>query len=57
MVAIGRETWYMCHRKPITGHILDWKTNELQKMAQNIYDCIIFKFSYGENLGVQIVLK
>ena len=26
--------------KPRTGHILDWKTNALQNMSRNVYDCI-----------------
>ena len=32
---------YTCHWKTRTGHILDWKTNKLQNMSRNIYDCIL----------------
>ena len=51
---------HMCYRKPRTGHILDWKTNEPQNMPRNIYDSffvLFFQFSYAENLGVQNMPK
>ena len=40
MAVRGREI-YMCHRKPRTGHIPDWKTNEPQRMSRYIYDFIL----------------
>ena len=49
MAARGHKT-YMCHRKPKTGHILDWKANE-PHMSWNIYDHIYFLmliFLYAE---------
>ena len=52
---------YMCHQKPRTRHILDWKTNELQNMSRNICDRIFvvesFVFSYAENSGIQNMPK
>ena len=50
MAARGHKT-YTCHRKPKTGHIPDWKTNE-PHMSRNIYDRIyflMFIFLYAEN--------
>ena len=35
---------HMRHWKLRTGHIPDWKTNELQNMARNIYDLLYFFF-------------
>ena len=42
---------HMCHHKPRTGHILDWKTNEPQNMSRNTHDnvvvfCCVFNFAY-----------
>ena len=39
--ASGHKT-YMCHPKPRTGQILDWKTNVPQNMSRNIYDWFFF---------------
>ena len=49
----------MCHLKPRTGHILDWKTNKPQNMDRNnyIFVCEIFVFWYAENWGVQNMPK
>ena len=45
---------HMCHPNPEKGHILDWKTNELQNMSKNIYnDIFIIFILYAKNLSIQ----
>ena len=48
---------HMCHQKPRTGHILDWKTNESQNMSTNIYDYIFIYFFHMLDLSVQNMPK
>ena len=44
----------MCHQKPRTGYILDWKTNELQNMSRNIDESFPpLVFLYAENSAIQ----
>ena len=44
---------HMCHRKPITGLIPDWKINKSQNMWKEIFMTSFFLFLYTENLGPQ----